>query len=254
DGIRDFHVTGVQTCALPILCYLLNYLDRVNVGFAALTMNADLGLSAAAYGLGAGLFFIGYFFFEVPSNVILHKVGARLWIARIMVTWGIIASATAFVQGEISFYVVRFLLGVAEAGFFPGIILYLTYWFPRRERAKVVAWFMVAIPISTVLGAPLSTTIMQAGHGLFGLAGWRVMFLLEGIPAVLLAFVTWFYLTDRPQDAKWLRDDERAWLAAEMAAEAETTGRRFHFPLRRALTNGRVIALALVYFGIVYGL
>src|SRR5438067_889968 len=142
---------------LPFLgfCYLLNYVDRTNVGFAALTMNADLGLSATAYGLGAGLFFIGYFFFEVPSNVILHKVGARLWIARIMVTWGIIASATAFVQGEVSFYILRFLLGVAEAGFFPGIILYLTYWFPRVQRANVVALFFLAVPVSTVVGSPI---------------------------------------------------------------------------------------------------
>lgn len=249
-------VRRVALRLLPFLglLYFVNYLDRTNIGFAKLTMSDDLGLTQTAFGLASGIFFVGYLLLEVPSNLALHRFGARRWIARIMITWGIVAGAMAFVPNEGVLYVLRFLLGIAEAGFFPGIILYLTYWFPRRERAKVVAWFMVAIPISTVLGAPLSTTIMQAGHGLFGLAGWRVMFLLEGIPAVLLAFVTWFYLTDRPQDAKWLRDDERAWLAAEMAAEAETTGRRFHFPLRRALTNGRVIALALVYFGIVYGL
>src|ERR687894_1104246 len=167
------------------LCYLLNYIDRTNVGFAALTMNADLGLSSAAYGLGAGLFFIAYFFFEVPSNVILHKIGARIWIARIMVTWGIVASATAFVQGEISFYVVRFLLGVAEAGFFPGIILYLTYWFPRAQRAKVVALFFLAVPLSSVIGGPISTLLIQYGDGVLGFsAGWRLMFFAEGVPSI----------------------------------------------------------------------
>lgn len=236
------------------LLYFINYLDRTNIGFAKLTMSDDLGLTQTAFGLASGIFFIGYLLLEVPSNLALHKFGARRWIARIMITWGIIASALAFVPNEGVLYVLRFLLGVAEAGFFPGIILYLTFWFPRRERAKVVAWFMVAIPVSTVLGAPISTAIMQNWHGLFGLTGWRVMFLMEGIPAIILAFVTWFYLTDRPQDAKWLAEDERTWLAGEMEAEAAGTEQRFHFPLRRALTNGRVIALALVYFGIVYGL
>ncbi|MFC7625683.1 MFS transporter [Microlunatus sp. GCM10028923] len=236
------------------LLYFINYLDRTNIGFAKLTMSDDLDLTQTAFGLASGIFFIGYLLLEVPSNLALHRFGARRWIARIMITWGIIASALAFVPNEGVLYVLRFLLGVAEAGFFPGIILYLTFWFPRRERAKVVAWFMVAIPISTVLGAPISTAIMQTWHGLFGMAGWRVMFLMEGIPAIILAFVTWFYLTDRPQDAKWLADDERAWLAAEMDAEAAGTEQRFHFPLRRALTNGRVIGLAFVYFGIVYGL
>ena len=236
------------------LLYFINYLDRTNIGFAKLTMSDDLGLTQTAFGLASGIFFIGYLLLEVPSNLALHRFGARRWIARIMITWGIIAAAMAFVPNEGVLYVLRFLLGVAEAGFFPGIILYLTYWFPKRERAKVVAWFMVAIPISSVLGAPISTAIMQTSQGLFGMAGWRVMFLFEGIPAIILAFITWFYLTDKPQDAKWLKDDERAWLAAEMEAEAEGTGQRFHFPLRKALTNGRVIALAFVYFGIVYGL
>ena len=236
------------------LLYFINYLDRTNIGFAKLTMSDDLGLTQTAFGLASGIFFIGYLLLEVPSNLALHRFGARRWIARIMITWGIIASAMAFVPNEGVLYVLRFLLGVAEAGFFPGIILYLTFWFPKRERAKVVAWFMVAIPISSVLGAPMSTAIMQAGDGLFGLAGWRVMFLFEGIPAILLAFITWFFLTDKPQDAKWLADDERAWLTAELEAETAGTAQRFHFSLRKALTNGRVIALAFVYFGIVYGL
>jgi MFS transporter, ACS family, tartrate transporter len=235
------------------LCYLLNYLDRVNVGFAALTMNADLGLSAAAYGLGAGLFFVGYFFFEVPSNVILHKVGARLWIARIMVTWGIIASATAFVQGEVSFYIVRFLLGVAEAGFFPGIILYLTYWFPRVQRAKVVALFFLAVPISSVVGAPISTLLIQHGDGVWGFeSGWRFMFFVEGLPSILVGFLVLLLLPDRPRKARWLSSDERDALEKKIADEdaahvPHTTG------VREGLRDSRVVGLSLVYFGIVFG-
>jgi D-galactonate transporter len=236
------------------LCYLLNYLDRVNVGFAALTMNADLGLSAAAYGLGAGLFFIGYFFFEVPSNVILHKVGARIWIARIMVTWGIVASATAFVQGEISFYVLRFLLGVAEAGFFPGIILYLTYWFPRVQRAKVVALFFLAVPVSSVVGAPISTLLIQHGEGVLGFdAGWRFMFFAEGLPSVLVGLLVLVLLPDRPHKARWLSGAEQQALEQKIADEDAAqvphgTG------LREGLRDARVVGLALVYFGIVFGL
>ncbi|WP_073459893.1 MFS transporter [Pseudonocardia thermophila] len=241
---------------LPLLglCYLLNYVDRVNVGFAATTMNPDLGLSATAYGLGAGLFFIGYFFFEVPSNVILHKVGARLWIARIMITWGLVASATAFVTGPLGFYIVRFVLGFAEAGFFPGIILYLTYWFPRVVRAKVVALFFLAVPLSSVIGAPISTLLIQYGDGALGFeAGWRFMFFVEGIPTVLLGVALLFLLPDRPSKARWLDPAEAAALEARIAAEDEaqvphTTG------LRAALTDGRVLALAVVYFGIVFGL
>ena len=240
---------------LPFLgfCYLLNYIDRTNVGFAALTMNADLGLSTTAYGLGAGLFFIGYFFFEVPSNVILHKVGARIWIARIMVTWGIIASATAFVQGEVSFYIVRFLLGVAEAGFFPGIILYLTYWFPRVQRAKVVALFFLAVPVSSVVGAPISTLLIQNGDGVWGFeSGWRFMFFVEGLPSILVGFLVLLLLTDRPQKASWLSAAERDALATQIADEdaaqvPHTTG------LREGLRDSRVVGLSFVYFGIVFG-
>jgi ACS family tartrate transporter-like MFS transporter len=239
---------------LLVLLYLVNYLDRVNVGFAALTMNADLGLSSAAYGLGAGLFFIGYFVFEVPSNIALHKVGARLWIARIMVTWGLVASATAFVQGELSFYVVRVLLGIAEAGFFPGVLLYLTYWFPRPERARIVALTFLAVPLSSVLGSPLSTLLIQHGEGLLGFdAGWRSMFFLEGLPAVVLGVVVLVLLPDRPTKARWLTPAEGAALEAHLAAEeAEVVGREV--PTRQALTDPRVLALSLVYFGIVFGL
>ncbi|NUT54228.1 MAG: MFS transporter [Saccharothrix sp.] len=236
------------------LLYLLNYLDRVNVGFAALTMNADLGISSAAYGLGAGLFFIGYFLFEVPSNIILHRVGARVWIARIMITWGIVASATAFIQGEVGFYVVRVLLGVAEAGFFPGIILYLTYWFPRARRARIVALFFLAVPLSSVLGSPVSTLLMQHGDGVLGFdAGWRFMFFVEGLPAVLLGVAVFFVLPNRPRDAKWLTGDERDALRSTVEAEdARQVGGEVS--TRSALTNPRVIALSVVYFGVVFGL
>jgi ACS family tartrate transporter-like MFS transporter len=236
------------------LLYLLNYLDRVNVGFAALTMNADLGISAAAYGLGAGLFFVGYFFFEVPSNVILHRVGARIWIARIMVTWGIVASATAFIQGEVSFYIVRVLLGVAEAGFFPGIILYLTYWFPRRQRAKIVALFFLAVPLSSVIGSPISALLIQNGDGVLGFeAGWRFMFFAEGLPSILLGVAVLFLLPNRPRNAKWLTPEQRTALQSTIDAEdAREVGQEVS--TRSALTNPRVLALSAVYFGIVFGL
>lgn len=255
-GLESHVIRKATVRLVPFLglLYLINYLDRVNVGFAALTMNADLGLSAAAYGLGAGLFFVGYFFFEVPSNIILHRVGARVWIARIMVTWGLVASATAFIQGEISFYVVRVLLGVAEAGFFPGIILYLTYWFPRAQRAKIVALFFLAVPLSSVIGSPLSTLLIQHGEGVLGFdAGWRFMFFVEGVPAVLLGVLVGIFLPSRPRHAKWLTEQESSALEARIAAEdAREVGGEV--PTRAALTNPRVIALSVVYFGIVYGL
>ena len=260
DAATDRVVEGAVRKAmwrlLPFLglCYLLNYVDRVNVGFAALKMNPDLGLSAAAYGLGAGLFFIGYFFFEVPSNVILHRVGARIWIARIMITWGVVASATAFVQGEISFYIVRFLLGIAEAGFFPGIILYLTYWFPRAQRAKVVALFFLAVPLSSVLGAPISTLLIQNGDGLLGFdAGWRFMFFVEGIPALLMGVLVLVLLPDRPTRARWLTGAEQQALERRIADEdaaqvPQETG------LLAGLRDRRVVALSVIYFGVVFGL
>jgi ACS family tartrate transporter-like MFS transporter len=237
-----------------VLLYLVNYLDRVNVGFAALRMNADLGLSSAAYGLGAGLFFIGYFFFEVPSNVVLHKVGARLWIARIMITWGLVASATAFVQGEVSFYVVRVLLGIAEAGFFPGVLLYLTYWFPRAERARIVALTFLAVPLASVIGSPLSTVLIQHGDGLLGFdAGWRFMFFVEGLPALALGVAVLFLLPSRPSSARWLTSSEATALEEHLAAEdAREVGSEV--PTRQALTDPRVLALSVVYFGIVFGL
>lgn len=236
------------------LLYFINYLDRTNIGFAAPHgMNDALGFTASTFGLASGLFFVGYLLLEVPSNLALHKFGARRWIARIMVSWGIVASIMAFAPNAGTMYLLRFLLGVAEAGFFPGIILYLTYWFPKRERARAVALFMLAIPLSSVIGAPISAWLIGAGHKvLFGLDGWRFMFLVEGVPAVLIGIACWFYLTDRPADAKWLGDDDRAWLQHEMDTEAEQTGQRYHYPLKKALTNPRTWLLAFVYFGVVY--
>jgi MFS transporter, ACS family, tartrate transporter len=200
-----------------IVCYFVAYLDRVNVGFAALTMNQDLGLSQTAFGFGAGIFFIAYFIFEVPSNLLLERFGARKWIARIMLSWGILSGMMAFIPtiarvtglgNEYSFYLLRVLLGVAEAGFFPGIIFYLTLWFPTEYRARIVGYFMAAIPLSTVIGAPISGALLYL-HGGLGLAGWQWLFVIEAVPAIILAGVVFFYLTDRPADAAWLAPDER---------------------------------------------
>ena len=239
-----------------ILLYFINYLDRTNISFAAPHgMNDALGFTKAGFGLASGLFFIGYLVLEVPSNLALHRFGARRWLARIMVSWGVVASVMAFAPNAGTMYALRFVLGIAEAGFFPGIILYLTFWFPKRERAKAVAFFMLAVPLSSMIGSPLSGWLISIGHDvLFGLSGWRFMFLVEGLPAIVIGVVCWFYLTDRPRQARWLAADERDWLQGEMDAEHAETGRRYHFPLRKALTNPRVLALAFVYFGIVYGL
>lgn len=237
-----------------MLLYFIAYLDRVNIGFAALTMNADIGLSSAAFGFGAGIFFLGYFIFEVPSNLILNKVGARRWIARIMVSWGIVSVAMALVQGETSFYVLRFLLGVAEAGFFPGIILYLSFWFPAGHRAGITALFMAAAPLSVAIGSPISGALLEM-DGMLGLKGWQWLFIIEGAPAIILAFVVLRYLTDRPEDADWLEDEERQWLVDTMAEEAKQT--KPAHSLREglaALANPRVLALAVVYFGTSAGL
>ncbi|HEU4722932.1 MAG TPA: MFS transporter [Gemmatimonadaceae bacterium] len=231
------------------LLYLVAFLDRVNVGFAALTMNADVGLSATAYGLGAGIFFIGYFLFEVPSNLILERVGARRWIARIMISWGLVSASTAFITGPTSFYLVRFLLGVAEAGFFPGMILYLTYWFPSAVRARVMSMFLVAVPVSNVVGGPISAALL--GTSLFGLKGWQTMFIVEAMPAIVLGVVTALWLTDRPAKAAWLTDAERATLEQLLATERAATRPAHH--LRDGLLSPRVWLLAVTYFGLIMG-
>src|SRR5204863_4589351 len=239
-----------------IVCFFVAYLDRVNVSFAALTMNKDLGLSASAFGFGAGIFFVAYFLFEVPSNLLLERVGARRWIARIMFTWGVLSGGMAFIGGETSFYVVRVLLGIAEAGFFPGIIFYLTLWFPAVYRARIVGYFMAAIPLSTVIGAPVSGLLLGLDGGL-GLKGWQWLFVLEAAPALVLSVVVFFYLTDRPADATWLEPDERAWLVARLEDERLQRETVRRYSVREALLNPKVLALSLVYFGAVatnYGL
>jgi len=245
-------IARVTTRLVPflIVCYFVAYLDRVNVGFAALTMNRDLGISQTAYGFGAGIFFISYFLCEVPSNLFLERFGARKWIARIMVSWGILSGATALVQGEYSFYLVRFLLGIAEAGFFPGIIFYLTLWFPSKYRARIIGYFMAAIPLSSVLGAPLSGALLGL-DGVSGLHGWQWLFIVEAVPAVLLAVVVFYYLTDRPADAHWLPADGREWLAGRLEQERRQRESVQHFSVVQALLNPKVLALSLVYFGAV---
>jgi D-galactonate transporter len=239
-----------------IVCYFAAYMDRVNVGFGAVTMTRDLGLSASAFGFGAGIFFLAYFLFEVPSNLFLERVGARKWIARIMFTWGVISGATAFIEGENSFYFVRVLLGIAEAGFFPGIIFYLTLWFPAVYRARIIGSFMAAIPLSTVIGAPLSGLLLGL-DGVMGMKGWQWLFLLEALPSLVLSVVVFFYLTDRPADATWLEPDERAWLVARLQQEHTLRETARRYSVTEALMNPKVLALSVVYFGAVatnYGL
>jgi MFS transporter, ACS family, tartrate transporter len=235
------------------LLYILNFLDRVNVGFAALEMNRDLGFGPAVYGFGAGVFFIGYCLFEVPSNLVLYRTGARLWIARIMVTWGLAASAMMLVRTPWSFYLIRFLLGVAEAGFFPGIIFYLTYWYPARERARAYAWFLAAIPVCGVIGGPISGALLGL-DGWLGLRGWQWLFLLEGIPSVLVGFAVLSLLPDRPSDARWLPPAERAWLEERLAAERAEHVAPHGESLLRTLRNPVVWWLGLSYFLLVVGL
>jgi D-galactonate transporter len=252
DTIEKRTLAKVSWRLVPflMLCYFIAYLDRVNVSVAALTMNKDLAISATAYGFGAGIFFFSYFIFEVPSNLALERFGARRWIARIMLTWGILSGAMALVRGEYSFYLVRVLLGAAEAGFFPGIIFYLTLWFPGSYRARIVGWFMAAIPLSSVLGLPISGLILSM-HGFGGIAGWQWLFIIEAAPAVILAGVVWFYLTDRPEDAHWLEPEERTWLSRRLAQEARQKEEVHGISVAQALFNPKVLALSLVYFGAV---
>jgi MFS transporter, ACS family, tartrate transporter len=233
-----------------VLSYVLAYIDRINVSFAGLTMRGDLGMSAGTFGFAVGMFYWGYFIFEVPSNVILEKVGARIWIARIMITWGILAGLTAMVTGSTSFAIVRFLLGVAEAGFFPGIILYFTYWFPSHHHARIVSGFLVGLPVAVAIGAPISTGLLGL-DGLFGLRGWQVMYIAEAIPTMVVGVITFFVLTDRPEQAKFLTAEERNWLVTTIAAERRATEAVRKFTLWQALYNPKVLLLALNYLGIV---
>jgi MFS transporter, ACS family, tartrate transporter len=240
----------IRLLPFAVLSYVLAYIDRINVSFAGLTMRGDLDMSAAAFGFATGTFFWGYFIFEVPSNVILEKVGARLWIARIMITWGILAGMTAMVTGATSFAIVRFLLGVAEAGFFPGIVLYFTYWFPSHHHARIVSGFLVGLPIAVAAGAPVSTALLGL-DGLFGLKGWQIMYIAEAIPTVVVGIATYFVLTDKPEQARFLTAEERSWLAAKLAAERKVKDAARTFTLWQAMRDPKVLLLALNYFGIV---
>ncbi|HTM10658.1 MAG TPA: MFS transporter [Verrucomicrobiae bacterium] len=232
------------------ICYIVNYIDRINVGYAALEMKTDLGFSDAAYGLGASMFFVGYVLFEIPSNLIMQRVGARLWIARIMISWGAISSCMMFVTTTHAFYTMRFLLGAAEAGFFPGTILYLTHWIPAKERARAVALFLTSTALSGVVGGPLSGALLKLS-GVHGLAGWQWLFLLEGVPALVLGMITLVYLNDRPEQAHWLTPDEREWLVRVMREEHEQKEQRHGYTLFAALIDPKVLQLCVLYFSII---
>ena len=260
EGVRFDDTTNIDRIykkitlrLIPFLlfCYILSYLDRVNIGFAKLQMLGDLQFSDAVYGLGAGVFFLGYFFFEVPSNIIMHKVGARRWIARIMVSWGILSAAMMFVEGATSFYVLRFLLGLAEAGFFPGIIYYLTRWYPADRRGRATSLFLTAVALAGVIGGPLSGWILRDTNGVAGLAGWQWMFLIEGIPSIITGFFLLRYLDDKVEDAKWLTDAEKREVIALLQKEA---GTKTHSATGKAFASGRTWLLSAIYFLFVFSL
>src|ERR1700722_6733775 len=250
EPIERETIARVRRRLIPLLfiCYYAAYLDRVNVGFGALQMNKALGFTGTVFGLGSGIFFVGYFLFEIPSNLILEKVGARRWIARILLPWGIISALNAFVWDATSFYGVRFLLGLAEAGYYPGIILFLTWWFPSRYRARMIAQFMTAIPVAVVTGSIVSGYILGLDGGL-GLQGWQWLFIIEALPAVVLSFVVYFCLTDGPADAQWLLPEQRAWLSRRLATERSNRESIRRYKLGETLCNPRVWALTLIYFG-----
>jgi MFS family permease len=244
-------LTKVALRFVPLLtlAYVINYLDRTNIGVAALTMNRDLGFSQTEFGLGAGILFVGYTVFEVPSNLALYRIGARRWIARIMITWGLVSVATAWVFDANSYYVARFALGVAEAGFFPGVAYFFAAWFPTQYRARMLAWFLVAVPLSSVIGGPISGLLLEM-NGVFGLLGWQWLFIVEGVPAVVLGLVVLRVLSDRPEMAAWLSPEERSVLNAMLAAEKRE---RPKSSLAAALSDTRVVMLAAIQFGFTLG-
>ena len=248
EGAATIRKIIIRLIPFLMLCYLFSFIDRVNLGFAALQIDRDVHIGPAVFGFGGGLFFLGYFLFEVPSNLAMTRFGARRWLARIMISWGVISAATAFVVGTWSFYGIRFLLGAAEAGFFPGVLLYLTWWFPRAWRGRVVSLFYVAVPLSSFVGSPISAAILGL-DGQLGLHGWQWLFLLEGLPSVVLGLVTLFVLPDRPADARWLTPSERTWLVETIEAEQRqakpvTVGRTWH-----VLLHPQVLLLSLIYAG-----
>jgi MFS transporter, ACS family, tartrate transporter len=252
DAVAASAIRKVYIRLLPIalLTYFLCYVDRINVGFAALTMRGDLHMTAADFGFATGTFYWGYFIFEVPSNVIMEKIGARIWIARIMITWGILAAATAFVTGAQSFGVIRFFLGLAEAGFFPGLILYFTYWFPHYHHGRIISGFLIGLPIAVAAGAPISTAILEL-DGWLGLRGWQHMYLLEGIPTALVGVLVLFVLTDRPEQATFLTAEEKRWLSTQLAAEKQAKDAIKRVSMWQSFFNPQVVLLCINYFGIV---
>jgi MFS transporter, ACS family, tartrate transporter len=254
DGgaIESRTVRKVQLRLLPFLflLYVISFVDRINIGFAALTMNKELALTSQQFGLAAGVFFFGYCLFEVPSNLLLHKIGARIWIARILVTWGILATLTGFVRTIHQLYWLRFLLGLAEAGYFPGIVLYLTYWFRQRERARTIALFMTALPVTSIFGAPISGLILDHAHWL-GASSWRWLLILEGLPAVLFGVLTYFVLPNRAAEAKFLSSEEKEWLDASLLCEERKKLEQGHYSVVQVLLNRRVLCLGMIELGIV---
>ena len=244
--MRKVYLRLVPYC---FLLYILCYVDRINVSFASLTMNKDIGISAWMYGFAAGAFFWGYCLLEVTSNIILEKVGARPWIARIMVSWGLLSAATALVTGPVSFFIVRMLIGAAEAGLFPGLLLYFHRWFPQRHRGRVVGWFLTGLPLATAIGAPVSTAFLQM-DGIWGLHGWQWMFIGEGIPTALIGVTVWFYLTERPSEAKWLKPEQRDWLDAEIGRETRHVESFGTSSILAVMGNPRVLVLAILFGGI----
>jgi MFS transporter, ACS family, tartrate transporter len=245
---RTMRRVALRIVPFLMVCYFVSFVDRVNLGFAALDMVRDLRLSPTIFGFGGGIFFVSYFLCEVPSNLLLERLGARRWIARIMITWGILAGAMALVTGPRSLYLMRFLLGAAEAGFFPGVILYITYWFPAEYRARIIGWFTVAIPVSSFLGSPISAALLET-EGWMGLHGWQWMFILEAVPAVLLGFMCLVVLSDHPRDAKWLRTDEREWLLTRLREDSRRARPVDQLSLWRVLWNKHVLVLAVVLAG-----
>jgi MFS transporter, ACS family, tartrate transporter len=250
---RTIHKVQHRILPFAFLLFFVSFLDRVNIGFAALTLNRELGITSQQYGLVAGIFFFGYFIFEIPSNLILQKIGARIWIARILITWGAVATLTGFVRNVNQLYAMRFLLGLAEAGYVPGIVLYLTHWFRQSEQARAIAFFNTGGPVTSILGAPISGFILDHAHWL-GLSSWRWLLILEGIPAVICGFLTYFLLPDRPEHAKFLAADEKQWLRTELAREEQQKLERRQYSALQALTNGRVWHLVSIYFGLMIGL